>query len=146
MGLSAIDATDRVEQLVALTETLTARLTIEAAAFEARRPLDAVAELDETAKLANLYRHECMRVKANPDMIAGAPREARDRLADVTRAFELVVSRHARGLEAARTLTEGLVRTLAQEIAAARAPAAGYGASGGATKGDTTAVTLNRQA
>ncbi len=146
MALSAVDATDRVEQLVALTETLTARLTAEAAAFEARRPLDAVADLDETAKLANLYRHECTRVKANPDMIAGAPREARDRLADATRAFELVVSRHARGLEAARTLTEGLVQAIAQEIASARAPAAGYGATGGAMAGDSTAVTLNRRA
>lgn len=146
MALSAADAQDRVEQLVALTETLTTRLSAEAAAFEERRALDVAASLDETAKMANLYRHECTRVKANPALIADASKESRDRLADASRAFEAVLSRHAIGLEAARTLTEGLVRTIAQDVAAQRAPAAGYGATGGATAGDSRAVTLNRKA
>lgn len=146
MSLSAADAQDRVEQLVALTETLTTRLTAEAAAFEERRALDVAAGLDETAKMANLYRHECTRVKADPSLIADASRESRDRLADASRNFETVLSRHAIGLEAARTLTEGLVRTIAQEVAAQRAPAAGYGATGATTTGDTRAVTLNKRA
>jgi hypothetical protein len=85
-------------------------------------------------------------VKANPALIADASRDARDRLADASRAFEAILSRHAIGLEAARTLTEGLVRTIAMEVASARAPAAGYGASGGAMAGDVSAVTLNRKA
>ena len=146
MALSAADAQDRVEQLVALTETLTGRLAEEAAAFEARRPLDAAAGLEETAKMANLYRHECTRVKADPSLIADASKESRDRLIDASRAFEAVLSRHAIGLEAARTLTEGLVKTIAQDVAAQRAPAAGYGAGGAATAGDTRAVTLNQRA
>jgi hypothetical protein len=146
MALSAADATDRVEQLITLTETLNGRLTVEAQAFEERRTLQVASELDETAKLANLYRHECARVKAQPALIAEAPRDARLRLADATRAFESVMERHAIGLEAAKTLTEGLVRAIAQEVASQRAPAAGYGAGGGATAADTTAVTLNRRA
>jgi len=146
MALSAVDAADRVEQLISLTETLNGRLSAEAAAFEQRRTLDVASELDETAKLANLYRHECARVRANPELIAEAPRDARARLADATRSFEAVMARHAIGLEAARTLTEGLVQAIAREVANQRAPGVGYGATGGAAPRDATAVTLNRQA
>ena len=146
MALSAADAQDRVEQLIALTETLTGRLAEEAAAFEARRPLDAAPGLEETARMANLYRHECARVKANPDLIAEASKASRDRLIDASRTFEQMLSRHAIGLEAARTLTEGLVQAIARDVAAQRTPAAGYGASGAAQAGDATAVTLNRRA
>lgn len=146
MALSATDAQDRVEQLITLTETLTERLGREAAAFEARRPLDAAPELEETARLANLYRHECTRVKADPGLIAAADAGLRKRLTAATQAFEAMLSRHAIGLEAAKTLTEGLVRAVAQEIAGARAPGAGYGASGAAAAGDARAVTLNKRA
>ena len=146
MALSAVDAADRVEQLIALTETLTGRLAREAAAFEARRPLDAAPELEETARLANLYRHECTRVKADPALIAAAAPADRKRLAAATQAFESVLSRHALGLEAARSLTEGLVKTIAQEVASARAPGPGYGATGAAQASDARAVTLNQRA
>ncbi len=146
MGLSATDAQDRVEQLLALTETLTERMGREAAAFEARRPLDAAPEMQETARLANLYRHECTRVKADPGLLSAADPNLRKRLAEATKAFERMLDRHATGLEAARTLTEGLVQAVAQEIAGARAPAAGYGSTGAAAAGDATAVTLNRRA
>jgi len=146
MALSVTDAQDRVEQLIALTETLTARMAREAAAFEARRPLDAAPELEETARLANLYRHECARVKADPGLVREADAGSRERLREATRAFEAMLLRHATGLEAARTFTEGLVKAVAQEIASARAPGAGYAASGAATAGDARAVTLNRRA
>lgn len=146
MALSAADAQDRVEQLIVLTENLTGRLAEEARAFEERRTLEAAPGLEETARMANLYRHECTRVKANPDLIAGADKASRDRLIEASRTFEQVLSRHAIGLEAARSLTEGLVQSIAQEVAAQRAPAAGYGATGGATAADTRAVTLNRKA
>ena len=146
MALSAFDVHDRVLQLTTLTETLTGRLSAEAAAFEARRSLGEPADLEETARLANLYRHECARVKLDPGLIAGAEPHARRRLAEVTRDFEAVLSRHAHALQAAKTLTEGLVRAVAQEVAAARPPAAGYGASGHAATGDARAVTLNQRA
>jgi hypothetical protein len=146
MALSAADATDRVEQLIALTERLTERIAAELAAFEARRPQDAAAGQDETHKLANLYRHESMRVKADPSLLAGAPAELRRRLVRATETFDSVLARHSRALEAAKTITEGLVQTIAREVAAARAPAAGYGAGGRATNGDASAVTLNRKA
>lgn len=146
MSLAAADAADRVQQLITLTEQLTERLAGEAALFEARRPQDAAAGLEETGRLANLYRHESMRVKANPDLIAGAPAAARERLVKATLAFDATLARHAHALEAAKTVTEGLVQTIAREVASVRAAGAGYGPGARATSGDARAVTLNRQA
>lgn len=146
MSLAAADAADRVQQLITLTEQLTERLAGEAALFEARRPQDAAAGLEETGRLANLYRHESMRIKAAPALVAGAPQAARERLMRVTREFEAMLERHAHALAAAKTVTEGLVQTVAREVASARAAGAGYGPGARATAGDTRAVTLNRKA
>lgn len=145
MALHADDAHDRVEQLTALTRRLTERLSEEADLFEARRPQDVAPGLAETQRLANLYRHESARVKADPGLIAGAAPAARAALLKATEAFEAALKRHAHAVEAARTLTEGLVQAIAREIADARAPAA-YGAGGFSAQGDVRAVTLNRQA
>ena len=57
MIATADDAAERVEQLILLTERLTGLVAEQAQAFEARRPHDAVIHLEETGRLANLYRH-----------------------------------------------------------------------------------------
>lgn len=145
MALFADDAHDRVDQLIALTERLTERLAEETRAFETRRPQDVVPGLEETQRLANVYRHESARVKADRSLIAGAELKQRMALMRVTEAFEAVLARHGRAVEAARTVSEGLVQAIAAEVAQARAPAR-YGAGGVAADGDLRAVTLNRQA
>ncbi len=147
MGLAATDAEDRVEQLLALTERLTALLQSETAAFEARRPHEAAATVDESARLANVYRHESARVRREPSLIGEASPEARMRLVEATVRFDAVLQRHERALLAAKTITEGIVRAVAEEIASTRVSPAAYGpgakSSGG---GAATAITLNRRA
>lgn len=144
-NLSA-EASDRVQQLTTLTERLTALLAAEAQAFEARRPLDVAAGADETARLANLYRHESTRIKADPSLIAGAPALARSRLVTATQTFEAVLARHGRALTAAKTVTEGLVQALAQEIADTRTARAPYGSNARSGVGEAAAIALNRKA
>ncbi len=136
----------RVTQLLALTERLTARLTSETAAFEAHRPQDVAAGVAETQELANHYRREVARVKAEPDLLSPAPAAARQALIRATRSFEDTLARHARALEAAKTVSEGLVRVIAGEVAAQRAKGVGYGAGGQAAAGDARAVAFNRTA
>lgn len=139
-------ASDRAQQLIALTQRLTARLAAETAAFEARRPQDAVPGMQETQDLANIYRRESARVKADPRLLSEASPAERSALISATQAFEAVLDRHGRVVEAARIISEGLVQAIAQEVAAGRAQGIGYGASGHAAAGDTRAVTLNRMA
>ncbi|MDZ4370327.1 MAG: flagellar basal body protein [Phenylobacterium sp.] len=147
MAIAATDASDRVEQLIILTERLTEIIAAQAQAFESRRPQDAATMHEEISRLANLYRHESMRIRADPRLVEGAPLPARQRLIRATEAFDAVLARQGRAIEAARTVTEGLVKCIAEEVAAQRSQASVYGATGTQNAGPTaTAITLNRRA
>ncbi|WP_372707464.1 flagellar basal-body protein FlbY [Brevundimonas sp.] len=143
---ATLNATARVRQLIDLTQRLTARLSAETKAFEARRPQDAALTMAETQDLANAYRRESAQVKADPSVLAPAPLAARKGLIEATKAFEATLSTHARAVEAARTVSEGLVRTIAAEVAGQRGSPSAYGASGKANAGDGRALALNRMA
>ena len=143
---ATINASARVRQLTDLTKRLTARLSAESEAFEARRPHDAAATLAGTQELANVYRRESAQLKADPAAIAAAPAADRTALIRATEAFEAVLSGHARAVEAARVISEGLVQTIAAEVAGRRGSPSAYGATGQATAGDGRAVAFNRQA
>nr|WP_281380661.1 flagellar basal-body protein FlbY [Brevundimonas basaltis] len=129
-----------------MTERLTASLGAEAEAFEAHRPQDAAACLAGTQDLANAYRRESAQVKAHPAVLAAAPVGERKALIKATEAFEVVLSRHSRAIEAARIISEGLVKTIAAEVAAQRGSPSAYGSTGQANTGDGRAVALNRTA
>lgn len=145
-GTAELNATARVRQLIDLTERLTASLGAEAKAFEAHRPQDAAASLAGTQDLANAYRRESAQVKARPEVLAAAPASERAALVRVTEAFETMLNRHSRAIEAARIISEGLVKTIAAEVAAQRGSPSAYGASGRAHAGDGRAVAFNRTA
>lgn len=141
-----VTATAHFRRLTELTDRLTARLETETDAFASRRPQDVAAGLTETQELANLYRRESLQLKANPALLSAAPASERMALIRATEVFERVLAVHARTVEAARTISEGLVQTIAREVAGARAMGTGYGAQGQAAAGDGRAVTLNRTA
>ncbi|ODT87062.1 flagellar basal body protein [Phenylobacterium sp. SCN 70-31] len=147
MAIAATDATDRVDQLIILTERLTEIIAAQAQAFESRRPQDAAKMQEEASRLANLYRHESARVRADPRLVEGAPAKDRQRLIQATEAFDAVLARQGRAIEAARTVTEGLVKCIAEEVAAQRSQASVYGATGTQNAAPlATAITLNRRA
>jgi hypothetical protein len=147
MTATAQDAAERVDQLILLTERLTGLIADAALAFEQRRPQDALKDVEETSRLANLYRHESTRVRADPGLVAAAPLDQRTRLVRATEAFDAVLARQGRALEAAKTITEGLVRAVAEEVAAQRTRSVSYGADGVTTATRAaTAITLNKRA
>ena len=146
MTLAAQDASGRVEQLIVLTERLTEMLAAETRAFAAPRPQDPAPGSAQTIPLAHIYRHESARVRSDPSLVASAPLDKRRRLIAATRTFEAVLARHGRSLKAAKTITEGLVRAIAQEVATQRAGPAAYGPRARAPTGDASAITLNRRA
>jgi hypothetical protein len=146
MALHADGAAQRMEQLIVLTERLTALIAEQLRAFETHRPQDAAINADETARLANLYRHESLKVKADPSLLSGAPVELRDKLIAATRAFDAVLARHGRAVEAAKTITEGLIRAIAEEVSKQRNAVASYGPKAQQAPRPATAVALNRRA
>jgi hypothetical protein len=147
MIVSPEDAAERIDQLILLTERLTNLVADQAQAFESRRPQDAVVHIEETGRLANLYRHESSRIRGNPDLISGAGLAQRQRLRRATEAFDAVLARQARAVGAVKIVTEGLVRAIAEEVASQRHKGASYGP--GALQTPTaaaTAITLNKRA
>ena len=144
---NASNPAQHIEQLIVLTEQLTRMIADQAKAFEARRPQDAAATMEETTRLANTYRLEAARVRENPQRLAQAPAALRARLVRATEAFDAVIARHGRALKAAKTVTEGLVHAIAAEVANQRSIGAVYGPSSAKVRQDAaTAITLNRRA
>jgi len=141
MALHADDAADRVDQLTTLTERLTRLMQEDLADLEARRP--SLARAEELGRLANIYRHESTRVRRNPALVAEAAPAARARLRTVTVAFEAALARHTVAVEAARTVSEGLVRAIAEEMAGSRPAASGYGPR--MKKAENTPLAYNKQ-
>jgi hypothetical protein len=138
---------ERVERLIALTERLTGLISEQAQAFENRRPQDAARNMEEASKLANLYRHEAQRMRAEPKgALADLPLAQRTRLIRATEAFDAVIARQGRALAAAKTVTEGLVHAIAQEVASQRDKNAVYGPGGAKPSASATSVTLNQRA
>ncbi len=140
---------ERIEPMIRLTEQLTQLIARQAAAFEAHRPQDAAATMEETAALANLYRREAALFRQARTELMAAPIALRRRLVQATEAFDAVMSRQERALHGAKTVTEGLVHAIAQEVANQRGANAGYGPSGARSAGPpgaASAIALNRRA
>ena len=88
-----------------------------------------------------------MRIRADTRLVGAAPLAAPTRLIQATEAFDAVLARQGRAIDAARTVTEGLVKCIADEVAAQRTKAVSYGATGTQTaRTMATAITLNRRA
>jgi hypothetical protein len=134
-----------LEAMIDLTEKLTRLLAEQARAFERHRPQDATADLAEVSRLATSYRAGSAHVRANPKVYQAAPLEVRRRLLRATEAFDAVVQRQGRALAASKTVTEGIVKAIAEEIATKRSVGQAYG-PGAARRPAATAITLNRHA
>jgi len=146
MTTPAESASVRALQLIHLTRNLTERLMVERDAFLARRPQDVAHGMAETQELANHYRRESAHVKAAPEFLKLITPQDRDALIEATQRFETILNEHSQIVDAARHVSEGLVKAIASEVASSRAQGTGYGASGHATSGDSRAVALNRMA
>lgn len=121
---------DRAEQLLAMTRRLIGLLDAEIVAVSARKLDASSANWDEKEKLVHAWRLEVSRIKADPAQMSGLSPARKDALKTAAKELEERLLAHERALAAARSVTEGLVRSIAAEIAAVRSAPAGYGAQG----------------
>jgi len=148
MALIADDAADRADQILLLTQRLSVIVEAETAALGAGRPASPdSAESVELMRLANAYRLEMARIRDDQTLISGAPRAVRERLQSATAALQVRLDGYAVALGAARAVTEGLVRAMAEEIQTVRRGPPGYGAHGAyAEAPGSSAVALDQRA
>lgn len=130
MPLAASTPTDRVEQLIILTERLTGLIERETDLLKERRPNEIADFQDERSKLSNLYAQEMELIKGNKALIDGAPADLKQELKDRTGDFHSRLDEHKAYLTRIRSVTEGMVRAVADEISKKNKADAGYGKDG----------------
>lgn len=140
---------DRADQLLAMTRRLTVLVNAEIAALNARKLDGASADWDEKERLAHSWRLEVAHIKQNPSALSGVPEATKAVLREASRELEAALEKHAHSLAAMKEVTEGLVRSIAAEIASVRAAPAGYGRSGNVNQGaktEASGLTVNAKA
>ena len=125
--LHAANPTERLQALLRLTQRLTELLEEETRLFKAKRPQDALGLQDEKTQLANVYRAEVARTKQDPTRFATAPAQLKPLLREATQAFHAALSENGHVVNALKTVTEGVVKAIADEAARQRSAPAGYG-------------------
>jgi hypothetical protein len=143
------DAVDRAEQLLAMTQRLIALVSAEIDAIGAKRLDGGSADWDEKERLAHAWRLEVAHIKANPAALAGIGEVLKAQLREAAAILEEKLETHARALGAMKTVTEGLVRSIANEIASARSAPPAYGRHGSvnpAAKRDASGLTVDAKA
>ncbi len=146
MALHARDANDLAGQLIVLSDRLKELVQRETALFEQRKPHEALSFASEKNTLATTYRLETARIARNPALLDGATDELKRTLRQATKALDDALRANNRATVAVRTLTEGLVKAIADEAVRMRQSVKGYGANGTlSTAGSAAAITLNRQ-
>jgi hypothetical protein len=143
MSGESLDRT--LEAMLEVTERLTHLLAEQARAFEAQRPQDAAADMPEVSQLASLYRAGSEGLRAQPSLLNGLDPALRQRLVRATEAFEAALDRQGRALSASKTVTEGVVKAIVDEIASRRSAGRPYG-PGASRQPSATAITLNQRA
>lgn len=142
--LAADTPADRAEALIRLTARLADLLDQETALFEARKPHEAVALQTEKTRLATIYRTETRLAGQDSSRLAGLAAPLKARLRDTTVRFETALSRNGAAVEALKSLTEGLVKALADEAGRQAQARAGYGPN--ATRASIGAIACNQRA
>lgn len=126
---------DRADQLIAMTRRLAALILDEIEAVRTRTLDAGTSDWDEKERLVHAWRLEVSRVKADPALLAGMSEDRKGQMRDAAKALEDGLEEHARALNAMKVVTEGLVRSIAAEIASVRSAPAAYGRSGTVNSG-----------
>lgn len=118
--------TDRIDVLIDLTRRLSAMVEQEIGHIQAREP-HRLADLEpERSRLSLIYTREMQSLRADPATVQAAARERIERLKDETAAFNGALDRHKRLISRMRRVTEGILKAVADEAAAQRAPQTSY--------------------
>jgi hypothetical protein len=126
---------DRADQLIAMTRRLAALILDEIEAVRTRTLNAGTSDWDEKERLVHAWRLEVSRVKADPALLAGMSEDRKGQMRDAAKTLEDGLEEHARALNAMKVVTEGLVRSIAAEIASVRSAPAAYGRSGTVNSG-----------
>ncbi|MEQ1608635.1 MAG: flagellar basal-body protein FlbY [Hyphomonadaceae bacterium] len=134
------DSTERATHLLAMTQRLVALVAAEIEVVKARKLNSLSADWNEKERLVHAWRIEVSKVKNEPALLDGISPDLKASLRQAATELEQKLEAHAQALMATKTVTEGLVRSIATEIASSHSAPAGYGRTG------TVNATVRREA
>lgn len=140
--VAAADA--RLAELVVIVGRLAAAIERERASFATRRPRELACMLGENQALAERYADEMRFLAKERTWIEAASPSARERLRGAVQDLRALLADYLRAILARRTVVEGLVRTLGQEVARQREPLTVYGGAGAAASRGAAAIAFDQ--
>lgn len=147
MSASSDPQSMRAASILAMIVRL-AQITEETGAHLAQHAAVPPPLLEEQIALANSYRHEMQRVKADPGLLRGAHPGLVDDLIAAGARLRAALDRHQHTISTLKEISEGLAEAMAQEVSRQIAPSASYGAHGAIKSPGTSApaVAIDRRA
>ncbi len=128
--IEAANADQRAEEMAAMASRITQLVDAEIAALKANQLDGASFNAEEKERLVHAWRLEVERVKQQPALLSGASKPNKERLAKISIDLAEKLERHAAAIAARRSVTEGLVQSIASEVARVKKAPDGYGANG----------------
>jgi hypothetical protein len=122
--------TGRLGRLVDIVERLTHLLDGENEMLSQRLPRSLLETQDEKVRLTDLYAKEMRDLQANPALISALPESEKAELKAAMTTFRSIMETHARKLVAFKSITEGMVQAVSEEVEKQNQPIQGYGRQG----------------
>jgi hypothetical protein len=123
----------RIDTILDITRRLTSLLEREIGLIEARTPARLSELEEERSRLALIYGREMQAVASSATEFRTLPQDRLALLRDETKTFQSLLGRHQRLVSRMRHVTEGIVKTIADEASRQKSPRAGYAPTGRAT-------------
>jgi len=116
-----------ISAVISLTDQLSELVEQETALLRERKTGEIGALLEQKSALAAQYAREMNTLRRNRSVIEVAAPHLISRLKSATRRFQNLLEEHRRWLNAALHLTEGVVKSISEEVARKNQPVAAYG-------------------
>lgn len=136
MGDQTLNAEERINGLINLTRSLSNLIDQENHILTSDRPAGIVGLQEDKARLAGAYAKAIRDVAANRKILSGASDALLSELREITVKFEAGAERQKGLLSGAQQASAGLVKAVADEVAATEAGPT-YGAAAGGTQTNT---------
>ena len=125
-----VDVRGHVDRLFAVIDRLSTIVTGENAALDAGSAAKLVQTQDEKALLAAQYANEMQLLGQNSNVLNKLPTEVRDRLKSAVRGFQDLLHAHAKKIVVMKSVTEGMIDSVAAEARRKSNPVQGYSRNG----------------
>ena len=134
-----MSATNRIADLLTVTDRLSDVLEREIAILRAHKPAELTSVQQTKAVLTAAYESHARALRSESDLLATAAPELRARLAASASRLETSLAANEQSLRAAKETAERVLRAIADEVERQRRDSLAYSANGNATSSQRAA-------